>query len=322
MSANLSASDKQAARSSRKKKTFGATAISAKSNFVINVIFALYSLACLVPLLLVIIISFTDENTVLVHGYSFLPQKLSLEAYRFMFKDWHQIVQSYGVSIFVTIVGTALSILIMSLFAYPISRKDFPHRNKFAFFMFFTMLFNGGLVPWYLVYTQIFHMKNMLWALIMPLLVSAFLVMIIRTFFSNSIPGELLESGKIDGAGEFRIFFQIVIPLSLPVLATVGLFQTLAYWNDWFNSMVFIDGVGNHNVSLQFLMYKTMLDIQFLSSNSTAAAEIAKGGGYLSFPQETVRMAMAVLGIGPIILAYPFFQRYFIAGLTVGAVKG
>ncbi|WP_331710602.1 carbohydrate ABC transporter permease [Paenibacillus elgii] len=210
--------------------------------------------------------------------------------------------------------------IIMAMYAYPISRRDFPHKNVFSFFMFFTMLFNGGLVPWYLVYTQMLNFKNTLLALILPLLVSAFFVLMLRTFFSGTIPPALIESAKIDGAGEFRIFAQIILPLSLPVLATVSLFQTLNYWNDWFTSLVFI--TGSKNVNLQYLMYKTMLDIQFLTSNTQALQAINQSGGGLNLPTETVRMAMAVLGIGPIVFAYPFFQKYFVKGLTVGAVKG
>nr|WP_204343552.1 carbohydrate ABC transporter permease [Paenibacillus elgii] len=282
--------------------------------------FWFHTAVCILPLLLVIIVSFSDEKAVLINGYNFIPESFSLSAYRFLFKDWEQIVRSFGVSVFVTAVGTVVSVIIMAMYAYPISRRDFPHKNVFSFFMFFTMLFNGGLVPWYLVYTQMLNFKNTLFALILPLLVSAFFVLMLRTFFSGTIPPALIESAKIDGAGEFRIFVQIILPLSLPVLATVSLFQTLNYWNDWFTSLVFI--TGNQNVNLQYLMYKTMLDIQFLTSNTQALQAINQSGGGLNLPTETVRMAMAVLGIGPIVFAYPFFQKYFVKGLTVGAVKG
>lgn len=306
------------ARKSKRRR--GPNDVSPLTQFSINSFYVFYSIVCIVPVILVFMVSISSEKSVLVHGYSFLPNKFSLEAYRFLLDDWGQIARSYGISIFVTVVGTLVSLLFMSLYAYPISRKDFPHRNFFSFFMFFTMLFNGGMIPWYLVYTQVFHLKDNLLSLILPLLVSAFFVMILRTFFMNTIPVEVLESAKIDGASEFRIFAQIVLPLSLPVLATVGLFQTLNYWNDWFNSLVFIS--DPHKVNLQFLMYRTMLDIQFLSSNVQAAQGINQSGGLVKVPTETVRMAMAIMGIGPIVLAYPFFQRYFVQGLTVGAVKG
>ncbi|NEW09351.1 carbohydrate ABC transporter permease [Paenibacillus sp. SYP-B3998] len=294
--------------------------ISNTSNFFINLIFWLHTAACMLPLLLVITVSFSDEKSVLIHGYNFIPETFSLSAYQFLFQDWLQILRSFGVSIFITTVGTAISVIIMSMYAYPISRNDFPHKNGFSFFMFFTMLFNGGLVPWYLVYTQMLDLKNTATALILPLLVSAFFVMILRTFFASTIPPALVESAKIDGASEMRIFVQIILPLSLPVLATVALFQTLNYWNDWFLSLVFI--TGSKNVNLQYLMYKTMLDIQFLATNTQAQQGISQAGGLFNLPTETVRMAMAVLGIGPIVFAYPFFQKYFVKGLTVGAVKG
>ena len=301
----------------RKKKV---NEISSFSNLLINIFFWIYTGLCVIPLLLVIIVSFSDETDVLINGYSFWPAKLDLASYEFLFKDYMQILDAALVSIVVTVAGTILSLVIMSLYAYPISRRDFPHRNFFSFFMFFTMLFNGGLVPWYLVYTQMIHLKDTLWVLIMPLLVNAFFVMILRTFFTNTIPPALVESAKIDGATELRIFIKIILPLSLPVLATVGLFQTLAYWNDWYLSLIFISPQGH--VNLQYLMYKTMLNVQFLTASPQAMAALAGMGVSIKIPQETVRMAMAVVGIGPIVFAYPFFQKYFIQGLTVGAVKG
>ncbi|RTE11321.1 carbohydrate ABC transporter permease [Paenibacillus whitsoniae] len=304
----------------RVRKTRGPNELSAPANLLVNVFFWLYTAACLMPLALVIIVSFSDEKGVLIHGYNFLPEAWSLEAYKFMFKDWHQILRSFGISVFLATVGTAISLILMSLYAYPISRSDFPHRHFFSFFMFFTMLFNGGLVPWYLVYTQLLDLKNTLAALMLPLLVSAFFVLLLRTFFASSIPMPLIEAAKIDGAGEIRIFSRIILPLSMPVLATVALFQVLNYWNDWFLNLVFIS--GSKNINLQFMMYKTMLDIQFLSSNVQASQGLSQAGGILQLPTETVRMAMAVLGIGPIVFAYPFFQKYFKKGLTVGAIKG
>ncbi|HTG70093.1 MAG TPA: carbohydrate ABC transporter permease [Candidatus Udaeobacter sp.] len=294
--------------------------LSIPASLGINVFFILYSLLCIIPLVLIVMVSISDEGTVVREGYQFIPSKLDLAAYQFLFKDATQIIRSYSISILVTIVGTTLSLIIMALYAYPISRADFPHAKFFTFFVFFTMLFSGGLVPWYLVYVQVLDLKDTLLALIMPLLVAAFFVLIIRTFFQTTIPAAVLESAKIDGAGELTIFAKIVLPLSLPVLATVALFQTLTYWNDWFLSLVFITKDGN--ITVQYLMYKTMLNIQFLANNSTAAAAITAAGGTFKFPSETVRMAMVVVGIGPIIFAYPFFQKYFVKGLTVGAVKG
>ncbi|ACT03257.1 MULTISPECIES: carbohydrate ABC transporter permease [Paenibacillus] len=307
-------SDKNTAGSNPKNR------LSAAASSGINIFFILYSALCVIPLLLLLSVSFSDEKSVLTHGYRFIPEKFNLAAYAFLYKDIGQIAYSYGISITVTVVGTALSMLIIALYAYPISRSQFPHARFFTFFVFFTMLFSGGLVPWYLVYVQMLNLKDTLWALIMPLLVSSFWVLIVRTFFKETIPAAVLESAKIDGAGELRIFIRIVLPLSMPVLATVALFQTLTYWNDWFLSLVFI--TNDHNISVQYLLYKMLANIQYLSSNPTAAAEIARAGGMFNFPSETVRMALVVVGIGPIVFAYPFFQKYFVRGLTVGAVKG
>ena len=293
--------------------------ISGVSNTVIHIIFLIYSAACLLPLLIVLAVSFTDQRMVTLHGYSLIPRQFSLAAYQYLLYDSAQIIKAYGVSILVTVAGTAVSVLVTALIAYPLSRQDFAFRHIFAFYVFFTMIFNGGLVPWYLVWTDVFSIRDTLFALVVPNhLMSAFFVMIMRTFFKSSIHGSIIESASIDGAGEWRILFRIVLPLSLPVLATIGLFNTLNYWNDWFNSLVFI---GNRDMyTLQYLMYKVLMNIQFLSSNP----EISRvaGNQLAMLPAETARMAMAIVGIGPIVLAYPFFQRYFVKGLTVGAIKG
>lgn len=291
---------------------------SSAAQLLIHVFFVLACAACLVPLLLVAIVSLSDERSILANGYSFFPEAFSLDAYRYLLGDAQRLINAYGISILVTVVGTLSSLLISSMLAYPLSRKDFPQRNLLAFFVFFTILFNGGLVPWYLVYTNLFHMKDTLLALLVPnLLMNGFYILIMRTFFSTSIPDSLIESAQIDGAGEWRTFFRIMLPLSLPVLATIGLFTTLGYWNDWFNSLVFI--YDTRLISLQYLMTKTLLSIQFLQSNT----QNSNVGKLLSeMPTETVRMAMAIIGIGPIVLAYPFFQKYLVKGLTVGAVKG
>jgi putative aldouronate transport system permease protein len=292
------------------------------SRTIINGIFILYSLLCIIPLVLVFSISFSDETSILANGYKLIPTDFSLKAYDVLFKDFEQILHSYGISIFVTVIGTILGVMLTAFYAYPLSRQDLPYRNGFAFFIFFTMLFGGGLVPWYLVYVNLLDLKNTVWVLIIPLLMSPFFVLVMRTFFASSIPASILESARIDGAGELKIFSKIVLPLSLPVLATVALFSTLNYWNDWYLSMIFIS--DNKTISLQYLMYRTLLDIQFLTSNSNVASQIsaAGGSGVLDLPNKTLQMAMAVVGVGPIVLAYPFFQRYFIKGLTVGAVKG
>ncbi|MFC5404643.1 carbohydrate ABC transporter permease [Cohnella soli] len=302
------------------KRKKGVNEISNASNFVINGFFWIYTALCVFPLLLVIAVSFSDEKLVLLNGYSIWPEKFSVGAYDFLLSDWQSIARSYGVSIFVTVVGTLIALTTMALYAYPISRPDFKHRKTFSFIMFFTLLFNSGLVPFYLTYTQGFHLRDTLLVLMIPYFVQPFFVLVLRTFFTNSVPGALLESAKIDGAGEWRIFVQIVLPLSLPVLATVGLFCTLNYWNDWFQSLLFIN--QDNLISIQYRMYKALLDITFLSANSTAYSAILAQNPDFQLPTETVTMAMAVVGIGPIIFAYPFFQRFFVKGLTVGAIKG
>jgi putative aldouronate transport system permease protein len=281
--------------------------------------FALYTALCIVPILLVVSVSLSDEKTVLTNGYQFIPEKFSTFAYEFLFQDSGQIMLAYGVTILVTVTGTLLGVTMMALYAYPLSRNDLPLRGPLAFYVFFTMLFNGGLVSFYLVYVQLLGLKDSLWALIIPLLASPFFILIMRTFFKN-IPSELIEAAKIDGAGEFRIAGLIVFPLSIPVLATISLFTVLNYWNDWFLSLLYIS--TDDKVSLQYLMYKTMLNIQYLTSNSQAAQGIAQGGSVVELPSETIRMAMCIVGIGPIVFAYPFFQKYFVKGLLVGAVKG
>jgi putative aldouronate transport system permease protein len=289
-----------------------------KMQGLLHVLFIIVTCTMIFPLLLVVIVSFTDEMTITREGYSYFPKQLSLEAYKYLFLDSMTIIRAYGVTILATVSGGLGGLLLTSLLAYPISRNDLPLRKTLSFYIFFTLLFNGGLVPWYLVFTQIFNVKDTIWALIVPgLLLNGFFVLIMRTFFQTTIPMAVIESAYMDGAGEFRIFFQIVFRLSTPVLATIGLFVTIAYWNDWFNSLVFINDYKYY--SLQYLLNKILLNIQFLAQNTqnnNASQLMAQ------LPTETVRMAMAIIGVGPIIFAYPFFQKYIIKGLTIGAVKG
>lgn len=292
--------------------------VSSFWNGIFNLLFTIYSLACIVPLLLVIGVSFSEENSIVTGGYNFIPKVFSLEAYKWVFQSGDAIVRAYGLSIMITVLGTLSSVIIIAMFAYVISRKDFKYRNIFSFIVFFTMIFNGGLVPWYMVYTNFLHINNTLLAYIVPSLVNAWYVMIMRTFFQTNVPDSIIESAKIDGAGEFRTFLQIVIPLAKPGLATIALFQTLGFWNDWFLPLMLIDESKLYN--LQYILYKTLTAIQYLSQ----ASNVSGGTSQIlaKLPSETARMAMCVLAIGPIILAYPFFQKYFIKGLTVGAVKG
>ncbi|MEK5238890.1 carbohydrate ABC transporter permease [Paenibacillus sp. FSL L8-0470] len=286
-------------------------------NIIFNCIAGAFAFLCIFPFLFVVIISFTDEGALAREGYKLIPSKWSVGAYQYIFDSGDTLLRSYGVTIFVTVIGTIVSLLFIALYAYAISRKSFKYRNFFAFFAFFTMLFNGGLVPTYIVVTQFLGLKDSIWALILPLAVNAFYIMILRTFYSTSVPDAIIESGKIDGAGEFRVFLTLVLPLSLPGLATIALFSTLGYWNDWFNALLYIDNPDL--VPLQSMLMRIETSMQFIlqnSQNSSLSLEALR-----SMPQDTSRMAMVVLATGPIIFAYPFFQRYFIQGLTVGAVK-
>ncbi|WP_127587060.1 carbohydrate ABC transporter permease [Paenibacillus koleovorans] len=302
-------------RSARRREI---NSIHPVTEFLLHLFFLLIAVACIFPVLVVLGVSLTDQDTIYLHGYNIIPRVFSWSAYEYLLRDWRPIADAYMISIFVTVVGTIIALTVTALVAYPLSRQDFAFRNFFSFFVFFTMIFGGGLVPWYLVYTNFIDIRDTLWALIVPNhLLSAFYVIIMRTFFTTSIHPSILESAKIDGASELRIFTRIVIPLSLPVLATIGLFYTLSYWNDWFNSLVFMN--NDKLINLQYMMYKAMRNLQYLNN---FAALGGFGDQTAKLPSETARMAMAIIGMGPIVLAYPFFQKYFVKGLTVGAVKG
>ncbi|GHU72499.1 sugar ABC transporter permease [Spirochaetia bacterium] len=286
---------------------------------VTHVALSLLSLVTILPIILLIVSSFSSEATILHDGYRFWPKAFSMNAYEYLGRQGRFIVNSLRISFTVTGIGTVSSLFITALLAYPLSRKDFPLRIPLSFFVFFTMLFNGGLVPTYLVYTNMIHVKNTLFGLLVPsLLMNGFTVILMRTYFSSNIPDALIESARLDGAGETRIFFQLILPLSLPILATVGLMSGLGYWNDWFNGLIYINKPQLY--SLQNILNRMISNIQYLQQNAGAsgnlASEIAK------IPTTTVRMAIATVGAAPILIIYPFFQRYFVKGIVIGAVKG
>ncbi|MCL6456384.1 MAG: carbohydrate ABC transporter permease [Gorillibacterium sp.] len=289
--------------------------ISPVWNLFSNLFAGVFSFLCVFPFLFLIIVSFTDEKSLAVNGYQIIPKKWSFDGYKYVFQSGDALLRAYGVTILVTILGTLLSLIMISMYAYAISRKSFKFRNFFSFLAFFTMLFNGGLVPTYIVVTRLLGMKDTIWALILPLALNAFYILILRTFFNTGVPDAIIESGKIDGAGEFGTFIRLVLPLSLPGLATIGLFSTLGYWNDWFNALLYID--DPNLVPLQSMLMRIETSMQFILANTQSSINI----GTQSMPQDTARMAMVVLATGPIVFAYPFFQRYFIQGLTIGAVK-
>lgn len=278
----------------------------------------LLAVAAVLPFILMLVASFTDETFLVKNGYTFFPSKLSLDAYHYMAGQAGPILRAYGVSIFVTVVGTALSIVITPMLAYPLSRKDFKMRNVLSFLIFFTMLFSGGVVPSYMMWSQIFHIQNTLAALILPnYLVTAFNVFLVRNYYTNNVPPALIESAQIDGASEMRIFVRIMLPLSIPVVATVGLFTGLIYWNDWINGLYYITDAKLY--SIQYYLIVLMQNIQFLASGN---ANAAIGAGAIQMPSTSIRMALAVIGVLPIVIIFPFFQKYFIKGVVIGAVKG
>ena len=284
---------------------------------VLHTIFILLCIIAAAPFLLLISSSITEESTLLQYGYSFFPKKVSFYAYEYLFQSGGKIIRGLGLSVLVTIVGTACSILMTVMFAYPISRKELPHRNLFSFLVFFTMLFNGGLVPTYMMYTQIFHIKNTIWALIIPsLLMNAFYIIMMRSFFVSNIPDSLIEAARIDGAGEFRILFRIVLPLSKPMLATLALMVGLGYWNDWMNSLYYI--TDDSLYTLQAILNNIITSITFLQSSTMGS--VASAGA--AMPSTGIRMAIAVVGVIPVLVIYPFFQKYFVKGIVVGGVKG
>ena len=291
--------------------------ISKKTNAVLNVVFLLWSLACVLPLALVVIVSFSSEQSIFQNGYSFFPSEWSLDAYRFFFKLGDQLIRSYGLTIFVTVVGTLFSLAITAMFAYVLSRSDYAYNRLFTLLMLFTMLFNGGIVATYMVNTQMLGLGDSVWALILPMSLNAFYVIVLRTFY-KSIPLEIIEAARIDGAGEFKTFFSIVLPLSKPGLATIGMFTTIAYWNDWFLGMLYI--VDQKKYPVQTLLWSMQNSLEFMKQSSANALEYAEMAA--KAPTDSGRMALTVLVVLPILLAYPFFQKYFVKGLTVGGVKG
>lgn len=283
-------------------------------NVIGYILVGLVALICLLPFIMLVSGSFSSEQAIRFTGYGMLPKDFTLEAYKVVFKYPEKIVRAYGVSIFITAVGTGIGLFITTMAAYVISRKDFKYRNAISFFFYFTTLFNGGMVSTYIFYIQYLHLKDNLLALILPGMVNIFYLLIMRSFVS-AIPIALVESAKIDGAGEFRTFLQIVLPLLKSGLATIGLFMALGYWNDWYNAMLYMN--TSEKYPLQYMLYDLLQQTQ-------ALARIASQAGIRveSLPSNTLKLAMVVVATGPIILLYPFVQKYFVKGVTIGSVKG
>ncbi len=279
---------------------------------------SILTILVLLPIVLIVIGSISDEKMLISTGYTYFPKKLSLDSYYYMVKQSAVILHAYGITILVTIVGTLISVLITSMLAYPMSRPDFRYRNVFAFFVFFTMLFNGGIVSSYIMWTRFFQIKNTIWALIIPnYLVTAFNVFLVRNYFTQGVPRAVIESAQMDGAGEFTIFFKIMIPLATPVIATISLFTALIYWNDWINGLYYITDPSFYGI--QNLLIRIMNNVQFLKSSTNLAL---LGTQDIDLPGTSVRMALAVIGILPMVIIFPFVQKYFIKGVVLGAVKG
>ena len=276
---------------------------------------AILAILCLLPFILIVSSSLTEESQIVLKGFQFFPTDFSTEAYRILFKYPEQILQAYTVTIAVTAIGTAAGLFLTSMTAYCLSRKDFKWRNQFSFFFFFTTLFSGGLVPWYLLMVNYLHLKDTLLVLIIPLVLNVFYIIVMKSFMSG-IPEAITESAKIDGAGDFLIFIRLILPLSKPALATIGLFLALGYWNDWYNALLFIS--DEKLMPLQYYLYKML-------GNMDGMRKAMMGSGAVvtkSLPTEGLKMAMTIVASGPILIAYPFIQKYFVTGLTIGAVKG
>ncbi len=287
--------------------------------YILSAILLLYTIFCAMPILLVFIGAVTDEKTLATEGFSYFPSKFSLDGVSSVLRYGKQLFVSYGVTIFVTVAGTALGLFVMSMLAYSLSRRDFRMRSFLSIYILIPMLFSGGQLSSYIIYTSTYHLKDNLLLLILPLSVSTMNIIILRTYVQSSIPEELIDSARIDGAGEYRTFFQIVFPLMKPAMAAVGFMMATAFWNDWQNALLFI--TSDNKKPLQLLLVNIQKSIETLLSNKNIpTAVLAKMQGMV--PQNSATMATVIVVVGPIMIAYPFFQKYFIKGLTVGSVKG
>lgn len=283
---------------------------------IIHFVFILFSLACIIPLVSIISISLSNETDIIKNGYSLFPRVFDISAYAYILYEPIQIINAFKVSIIVSILGTFISLIVAAGIAYTLSRHDYKFKNPLSFYVFFTMMFNGGLVPTYILLSNYLHLKNTIWVLILPYIAVPWFILLLRSFMQK-IPYDIIESCMMDGASEFRIFFQIILPLAKPGLATIALFTILQYWNDWWLSLLYIE--KESLVPLQYMLYRMMNNITFLTSSSN---QMPPGLNNAVIPSESARMAMAILAAGPMLAVFPFFQQYFVRGLTVGAVKG
>ena len=282
-------------------------------NVIAYLIVGVIAIATFLPFLILVINSFASEHFIINNGYSFFPKEFSVSAYELVFLNPQKILRAYEITLFITIFGTACALFLSAMTAYALSRKDLRFRNVIAFFLYFTTLFSGGLAPTFIVITRVLHLQNTVAVLLLGPMFNVLYLIILRNFFMNSIPPSLSESAKMDGAGDFTIFIRIVLPLTTSALASIGLFTALAYWNDWWTAMLYVERTDLY--PLQYVLYRIL-------SSATMAANIVNNVATLNLPKETLKLAMTVISIGPIFLAYGFVQRFFIKGITIGAIKG
>lgn len=280
------------------------------------ILLTIASIVCVVPFILIISGSFSANDVIMREGYGILPKEFTVEAYEAIFKYPKEILNAYKMTIYYTVVGTAVGLSVIVLTAYVISRKTFKYRNTVSFLIYFTTIFGGGMVPWYLMYTTILGLKGSTFIIWFPAIMTPFFVILMRTFITGSVPDAIIESAKIDGAGEGRILLSIVLPVLGPGLATVGLFLALGYWNDWYRSSLFSTSKATYE--LQFYLYNLINSAKALQEMADAGATV----GVIDVPSQTTKLAMAVVTTGPVLLFYPFVQKYFVSGITIGAVKG
>lgn len=298
------------------RKKLGLKASNMLGQILLNVFFVIFCVIILYPFVMLVSASLSSEYNISMYGYRLIPISIDFSAYKYVMKNPTQLLNAYEVTIAVSVIYMVLSVILMAMIAYPLSRDGFKGKRGLSFYLYFTMLFSGGLAPSYILITQFLHLNNTLWVYILPGLISPWYVFMMRTFFSG-IPTSIIESAEIDGAREFQIFTRFVFPLSKPVIAAVALFMFLSKWNDWFTAMLYID--DEKLISLQYLLQRILKKIELLSSLEGNARSLAEGE---TIPAQTVRMAMAMLVAGPALVVFPFFQKYFVKGLTVGAVKG
>ncbi|GMQ59206.1 carbohydrate ABC transporter permease [Vallitalea sediminicola] len=305
-------------KNKEKTETLKFNKIKKSSNGIFNIIFIIASIICIAPIIFVFMISITSEKSLAKYGYHLIPKEFSLDAYMFLYQEADVIIKALFISILVTCLGTLIGVILTTTMGYVLSRPDYKLKGFLTWIVFIPMIFNGGMIATYVVYTNFLGLKDSIWSLILPLAVSSFNVIICKTFFRTTIPESIIESARIDGASQLNIFIRIVLPISKPVLATISLFLSFGYWNDWFLSSLYIN--DSDLISLQALLNNIQKNIEYLANNPTAGVSLQQYKNQM--PKEGVRMAIAIIIALPIACIYPFFQKYFITGLTIGAVKG